>query len=133
MPVYRVRRSAAQALVEFALVLPLLITLTVGVIQLVLYAHAREVVLSSAQEGARLASEDGRDLDQGFSRARSLLTAGLGASLESVEIQGSIDADVVHVGIHAALRPILPVPINGGLPLAAEAWIARERFRPGGA
>lgn len=127
------RPSAAQALVEFALVLPMLMTLTVGVLQLVLYAHARDVVLSSAQEGARLAAEDGRDLEQGFLRARTLAAAGLGAGLETLEVDGSMDPEVVHVRIHAALRPILPVPISNGLPVGAEAWIARERFRPGGA
>lgn len=127
-------RSAGQALVEFALVLPLLVTLTLSVVQLVLYAHARDVVLSAVQEGARLASEDGRDLDQGLMRARTLVSAGLGGSLDSVQVDGTMDADVVRVGIQAALRPILPLPLPlpGGLPIRSEASIARERFRPGG-
>ena len=49
----RTRASAAQALVEFALVLPLLVVLSLGLIQVVLYAHARDVLLSSVQEGDR--------------------------------------------------------------------------------
>jgi hypothetical protein len=59
-----------------------------------------------------------------------LVSAGLGASLEPLTITGSMDAEVVRVRIDAGLRPI--VPIGGALPVDAEAWVARERFRPGG-
>jgi hypothetical protein len=130
MSVHRTRPCVAQALVEFALVVPLVVTLTLGVLQLVLYAHARDVVMSSAQEAARLSAEDGRGLDEGYARARTLASAGLGASLEPLTITGSMDAEVVRVRIDAGLRPI--VPIGGALPVDAEAWVARERFRPGG-
>jgi hypothetical protein len=127
---HRTRRCVAQALVEFALVVTLLVGLTLGVLQLVLYAHARDVTTSSVQEAARLSAEDGRGLDEGYARARELLTAGLGSSLDALTISGSIDADVVHVRVEAGLRPILP--LGTALPVGAEAWVARERFRPGG-
>jgi hypothetical protein len=126
----RTRRPVAQALVEFALVVPLVVSLTLGVLQVVLYAHARDVVISSAQEAARLASEDGRRLDEGYARAHALVTAGLGASLDPLTISGAMDSDGVRVRIDAGLQPILPV--GAVLPLHAEAWVARERFRPGG-
>jgi hypothetical protein len=45
-------------------------------------------------------------------------------------INGSMDADVVQMRVDASLRPILP--LAGDLPIQAEAWVARERFRPGG-
>ena len=127
---YRSRPRVAQALVEFALVLPLVITLTLGVLQVVLYAHARDVVVSSAQEAARLSSEDGRGLDEGYDRARALLSAGLGASLGTLSLSGSIDPDTVSVRVDTVLRPI--IPLVDDLPIHAEAWVARERFRPGG-
>jgi hypothetical protein len=127
---HRTRRCVAQALVEFALVVSLVVGLTLGGLQLVLYAHARDVAVSSVQEAARLAAEDGRGLDEGYARARALIAAGLGSSLDPLEITGSMDADVVHVRIEAGLRPILPV--GAALPVDAEAWVARERFRPGG-
>jgi len=130
MYVHRTRPDVAQALVEFALVAPLVLSLTLGVLQLVLYAHARDVVMSSTQEAARLSAEDGRGLDEGYARARALLSAGLGASLDPLTIDGSMDAEVVRVRIDAGLRPI--VPIGVALPVHAEAWVARERFRPGG-
>ena len=95
---------------EFALVVPLVHReFTLGtVLQVVLYAHARDVVTSAAQEGARLSAEDGRGLDEGYARARALLTAGLGASLEPLTIGGTLDADIVRVRIDAGLQPILP-------------------------
>jgi TadE-like protein len=130
MIVHRSRPCVAQALVEFALVLPLVIVLSLGVLQLVLYAHARDVVIGSVQEAARMSAEDGRNLDDGYARARALITAGLGRSLNPLTIEGRMDADVVSIRIDAGLQPILPVATN--LPIHAQAWVARERFRPGG-
>jgi hypothetical protein len=126
----RLRPRVAQALVEFALVVPLVLSLWLGVLQVVLYAHARDVVISSVQEAARLSAEDGRGLDDGYARARALLGAGLGSSLEPMTIRGSMDAELVVMRIDAALQPVLP--LVGGLPIHAEAAVARERFRPAG-
>jgi TadE-like protein len=131
MLMIRTRRHVAQALVEFALVVALMVGLSLGILQVVLYAHARDVVISSTQEAARLAAEDGRGLDDGYDRARALLRAGLGTSLEPMLLEGSMDADLVVMRIDAALQPI--VPGLGGLPIHAEAAVARERFRPAGA
>ena len=128
----RTRPSVAQVLVEFALVLPMLIGLSLGVLQLVLYAHAWDVVTSAVQEAARLAAEDGRDLVEGDARARALIGAGLGNSVGPLRIDATIDPELVSLRIDTSLRPILPVPLGAGLPLHAEAWVARERFRPGG-
>ena len=130
MIVHRTRPCVAQALVEFALVVPLLVGLSLGILQLMLYAHASDVVSSSVQEGARLAAEDGRGLEEGYARTRVMLTAGLGDSLESLTLDGSMDADGVRVRVDAGLVSILPLGTR--LPVHAEAWVARERFRPGG-
>src|SRR6202171_517154 len=122
------RRRAAQVLVESALVLPLVLSLSLGVLQVVLYAHARDVLISAAQEGARLAAEDGRGLDEGYARARALIAAGLGASGEPVRLAGGMDDELVAVHIDAALRPILPLPLVRDLPITAVSRVARERF-----
>jgi hypothetical protein len=126
------RRGAAQALVESALVLPLVIMLSLGVLQVVLYAHARDVLTSAAQEGARLAAEDGRSLDEGYARAQALVTAGLGASVEPVRLDGSLDGESVALHLTASMRPILPLPLIQSLPIEVEGRVARERFRPAG-
>ena len=128
----RKRAIASQALVEFALVLPLLVVLSLGSVQVVLYAHARDVLLSSVQEGARLAAEDGRVLDDGYARASTLLASGLGDGLQTLQLVANQDNDLVSVRADAWLRPILPLPLERGLPVHAEAWVTRERFRPGG-
>lgn len=130
MIIHRTRQCVAQALVEFALVAPLLVGLSLGILQVMLYVHANDVVTSSVQEGARLAAEDGRRLDEGYARTRVMLVAGLGDSLEAVTVDGSMDADSVRVRVDAGLLPILPLGTR--LPVHAEAWVARERFRPGG-
>lgn len=126
------RRGAAQALVESALVLPLLIMLSLGVLQVILYAHARDVLVSAVQEGARLSAEDGRSLAEGYARAEALVTAGLGTSVQPVRLDGSLDDEVVALRVSASLRPILPLPLVAGLPIRAEGRVARERFRPAG-
>jgi TadE-like protein len=126
------RRGGGQALVESALVFPMLILLSLGVLQVMLYAHARDVLSSAAQEGARLAAEDGRGMDEGIRRAQDLVTAGLGTSAEPVQIEISVTPDVVDLRIDSKLRPILPLPLDGGLPLHADARVSAERFRPGG-
>src|ERR1043166_3278773 len=108
MRMIRSRRNVAQALVEFALVVPLVLSLSLGILQVVLYAHARDVVISSAQEAARLSAEDGRGLEDGYARERALISAGLGSSLEPMSLQGSMDADLVVMRVDAALQPIVP-------------------------
>ena len=119
-----------QAIVESALVLPLLIVLSLGLLQVALYAHARDVLLSAAQEGARLAAEDGRTLDDGYQRVDLLAAAGLGSTVEPLRTLGTEDPDGVDFTIDTSLSPILPVPLSGGLPIHVHASISRERFRP---
>jgi len=128
----RARRASSQALVESALVFPLLILLSLGALQVILYAHARDVLISAAQEGARLAAEDGRSLDEGLARCQALITAGLGSSLEPVRLDGQRGPELVELQVDSALRPIVPLPVAGGLPLHVSGHAARERFRPAG-
>jgi hypothetical protein len=90
------------------------------------------VVVTAVQEGARLAAEDGRGIDQGFARAQSLVDAGLGSSVEPIRLQATSDPELVILSADTRLRPILPLPLVGELPVHAQAVVARERFRPGG-
>ena len=124
--------SLAQVLVESALVFPLVFLLSLGGLQVVLYAHAQAVLTSAAQEGARLAAEDGRGVADGYGRARALVRAGLGTSADPVVLSANLDNDVVALSIAARLRPILPLPGVGELPVQARGQVTRERFRPGG-
>jgi hypothetical protein len=102
------------------------------VLQTVLYAHARQVLISAVQEGARLAAEDGRTAEDGMARARALVLAGLGTSVEPLLLDATRDNELVRLRADASLRPILPLLLVDGLPLHVEGRVARERFRPGG-
>ena len=126
------RRCPAQALVECALVLPLVLVLTLSMVQLVLYAHAQQVLTSAVQEGARLAAENGRDVEEGMARAQALVRAGLGTTVEPLRLEGIPDMEVVTLRADASLRPIVVMPLIGELPLHAEGSVSRERFRAGG-
>ncbi len=125
-------RASGQALVETALVMPLLVVLSLGVLQVALYAHARDVLLSAAQEGARLAAEDGRNLDDGVDRLNELARVGLGTSVQPLQTHARSEPEFVEVTIDTSLSPVLPLPIEGGLPLRVRATMSREHFRPNG-
>jgi Flp pilus assembly protein TadG len=127
------RRAIAQALVESALVIPLAILLSLSLLQVVLYVHALDVLTTAAQEGARLAAEDGRSADDGLDRAQTLVAAGLGQSVAPLVVHVTLDEQLVTVEASAAMRPILPLPVGDGLPLHVVSRVSRERFRPGGA
>ena len=52
--------EAGESMVEFALVLPLLLMVLIGIVQFGLVHHAQNVATTAAQEGARVgAAEDG--------------------------------------------------------------------------
>ena len=69
---------AGQAIVELALCVPVLATLVVGGILVAHFAHTRQLVVIAAQEGARVASAEGRTLGEGAEQAAALLSASLG-------------------------------------------------------
>ncbi|GAC1317993.1 MAG: hypothetical protein NVSMB2_12390 [Chloroflexota bacterium] len=129
---FRMRRCLAQALVETALVFPLLVVVSLGGLQVVLYAHAWTVLVSAVQEGARVAAQDGSAPEDGLARAHSLITAGLGTSVDPVNLVVSSDVDNVTVTASGAMRPLIALAPVDTLPVRAEGRLNRERFRPGG-
>jgi len=126
------RLQRAQGLVEAALVFPLLMVLVLGILQFALYYHARDVLIGAAQEGARLAAEDGRTPDEGIDRAVSLVAAGLGSTVDPVQPSVVAQDDVVQVVLTTQLTPIIPLPIGTAIAVQGHATVARERFRPDG-
>ena len=59
-----------SAVVDFVLVSVLILTLLLAVLQVAVYAHLRNVVVASAQEGARYAAN--ADVDPGSGAARTV-------------------------------------------------------------
>ncbi len=91
-------RGSAPA--EFVLVAGLLVALSLGVIQLSLITHVRQVLTASAWEGARHASYSNTTLADGRALTRRLIIEGLGpssveqVSVRTVEVAGRPGAEV---------------------------------------
>ncbi len=108
-PGARDRGDEGNALVEFVLVSALVIALAMGVIQLALTLHVRNMMVSAASEGARLAASNDRGPQDGVDRTRWLLHESIGGIETSVTAEDArIDgAPAVEVTVSA------PVPLLG--------------------
>ena len=71
------RDDAGAAVVEFLLVSILLIALLLGVVQVALYLHVRNVVAASAAEGARYAANADRAATAGGPMTRRIIAQAL--------------------------------------------------------
>jgi Flp pilus assembly protein TadG len=105
------RDDRGSAVVEFALVTPLLLLLAMGVLQVALAMHLRATLTSAAAEGARAAALAGADPEAGVRRTRELLGQNVagsivtGVSAQRTTISGlsviavRIDATIPLVGL----------------------------------
>lgn len=71
-------RDAGNATVEFLLVSILVVAVALGVIQLAIVLHVRNILISSAHEGAHYAALADKSLDDGELRAQTLVSGSLG-------------------------------------------------------
>jgi len=67
------RADAGSAPAEFALVGALLVLVFLALVQLALAVHVRDTLVASAAEGARVAAQADRSLDDGVRRTRELI------------------------------------------------------------
>jgi hypothetical protein len=116
---------------EFAGVLLLVLTLIVGLLQAVIYIHARDVVRASVQEGARVASSEGRSVAAGKAQSRALLEAGLGRASKHLEVRGVDLGDQVQFRVRGRYPLMIP-GVRKTVPIEAETSMAKERFAPHG-
>lgn len=98
-----------NVVVEFVLVSILVVTIAMGVIQLAVALHVRNMLISAASEGARLAATNDRGLDEGVQRTESLLSDSLGRyAVHVTATDTAIDgASATQVTVSA------PVPVFG--------------------
>ena len=75
------RGERGSAVVDFALVAPLLILVAVAVMQVALTLHVRSTLTAAAAEGARAAALAGSELSAGERRTRDLLDGNLASSV----------------------------------------------------
>jgi Flp pilus assembly protein TadG len=72
-----------SAVVDFVLVSVLVLTLLLAVLQVAVYVHLRDVVVASAQEGARYAAN--ADVDSSTGAARAVQIVGRATSARTAE------------------------------------------------
>ncbi|HLS25880.1 MAG TPA: TadE/TadG family type IV pilus assembly protein [Beutenbergiaceae bacterium] len=107
-----------SAIVDFLLVSLLVTVLMLGVVQLALTLHVRNILIDSAGEGARYAALDGRDLKDGEARTQALITSTLPrAYAEQIEARTTTldGVNLVQVQVRG------PVPVLGLL--GPSGWI----------
>ena len=125
------RDQSGASTVEAALVLPLLFMALIGVVQFALVHHAQTVAETAAIEGARLAAAEGYSLQDGASRTRDVLEAGLGATGAAFAVDVEASDEVVITRASGEYRLFIPWVTSLSVPVEAQAEVWREGFRGG--
>jgi hypothetical protein len=105
----RLREDRGSAVVEFALVTPLLLLVALAVLQVILALHVRSTLTAAAAEGARAGALAGAGLAIAESRTRDVLGDALGgdAAQDVVASRTRLEGvEVVRVRVTARL-PLL--------------------------
>ncbi|WP_284327555.1 TadE family protein [Demequina litorisediminis] len=105
----RRRDDQGSATAEFVMLGTLVVLIAIGLVQLVLALHVRNVLLSSAQEGARHAAAADRAPADGASRALEVA----GASIPGVSAAASAEAITVAGAPAVSVTVSAPVPVLG--------------------
>jgi Flp pilus assembly protein TadG len=98
------------AVVEFTLVSVLLVFLFLLVMQVGLVLHARNVLISAAQDGARFAANADRTPEDGVARTTESISETLGTELAARMVVTSLPASAT------AGLPVVGIRISGPLP-----------------
>ncbi|MGB9377649.1 MAG: TadE/TadG family type IV pilus assembly protein [Mycobacteriales bacterium] len=130
-PTRRATGDDGSAVVEFALVSVLLVMLLLGVMQVGIYLHIRNVVAASAAEGARYGANADVDLGQGGPRASDVIARSLGPSTaarvpcSAAAQPGVSGSTLVAVRCRGAL-PVFFAPLGRLLPVDVTARALKE-------
>ncbi len=105
-----IRGERGSAIAEFTMVAALLVVLAIGVLQLALTLYVRNVVLSGACEGARVAARADATGADGVARAEELI----GSSLTQGYAQDVVAAEEVVGGVRVVRVTVTsPLPVIG--------------------
>ena len=138
------RRQRGSALTEFALAWPLILLLVLAAIQIAVYGVESYSAREAALAGARVGSERGAGVEAAQQAAlRALRPALAGASASAwcppgagggaprwVWVCASTGSAGVEVRVGGTVPAIVPLPLPAGLPISADAHLAREVFEP---
>jgi hypothetical protein len=107
----KLRDRSGQGLVELALVLPVLVVLTLGLIDLSRAIQAHNCIVNMSREGANLASRSMLVHDR---QGRQMIMNSLAGTAEALDMKGN------------GMMYLIRVRNNGGMPdLSAEPWKQR--------
>lgn len=116
------RRDQGSAVVDFVLVMLVLVPLVLGIAQVALVLHVRNVTTAAASEGARAAAVLDAPLTVGVERTRAQIRAGIadrfaeGVSAHPVAVAGAPGVEVVVTSQVPALGlfgPAMTVTVRG--------------------
>lgn len=112
-PPSRPPRDGGASTLELVLLMPLIMLLTAGVIQFALYLFARQVAISAAQAGARVARVQAEPNPGGWEDAAETAAAAridaLGAAmLDNVDITAVTPGDTVGIQVQAEVPNLWP-------------------------
>lgn len=116
----RARPDAGTATVESVFAVVLLTTLVLGVVQVAIALYGRNVLISSAHEGARAAVEIGRHPQDGAVVAREVIERTAGGMIEDLAVAVDElpleDGRVVRLVVSATVRAFgplsFPIPVR---------------------
>ena len=104
----RLRDDSGNAVVEFALVTPILLIVVLAVVQVILALHVRSTLTAAAAEGARAAALAGSSLTVGERRTREVLDDAIG---------GGAATSVAASRTRVDQLPVIQVRVTARLPL----------------
>jgi len=124
-------RERGSAVVDFVLVGVLVVALLLAVLQVAVYVHLRNVVVASAQEGARYAANADVPADAGAGRTLEVIgqatTTRTAAGLHCTSQQEVDGTGLVLVVVHCTgAVPSLFTPLGDLLPLDATGRAVEE-------
>jgi hypothetical protein len=109
--VHRPRGDVGSSVVEFTLVSVLLVGLFLGIMQVAVVLHTRNVLVSAAQEGARYAANADRTPDDGALRTRQAIADALGTGVRDRMTVTPLPADL------SVPVPVVGMQVSGPLPV----------------
>jgi Flp pilus assembly protein TadG len=118
-------------MVEFALVLPVLLLVLIGVVQFALVHHAQNVATTAAQEGARLGAAEDADAASAEARTLDVLRSGLGGVGDGFAVTAAETDESVTVTTSGSYPFIIPWLGSHVIAIDAEAEMRKEGFRSG--
>ncbi|MGH2753673.1 MAG: TadE/TadG family type IV pilus assembly protein [Actinomycetota bacterium] len=121
------RNDRGSALVETVFAIVLLLVLVLGVVEVVFALYARNVVASSAHEGARAAIELGSDPASAEDVVRDVVERSAGGLVRRLDVATSIvrtdKSRTIRVLVRGSLVPFGPVPLS--IPFSTTARASR--------